>query len=379
MTTRSEVLNKIVQDQNNVTAAHQALVDGVVDQFERDDHKLIAKTLMNNQLEYLATNSKLDNTRQDLLLDVCAKLVKEVLAIGDIVGVQPQKKQMYLVYSLVIKQKEGVDPMDNSNNPLVLEVISTEVEANPIKLSATFSGEFIGNLDGVGLDVSESVSIVAAEEVGYEICAEIVNDLLELAKDNTTNLNHSDGLSLADHAENVIHGIKSQANDIARKTRRGVGNVIVCSPSAANNLQMYIELVKERTSLEFKHIVDPESDEGHKPALNYIGNVVYTNTNNTTEKVLYKVFVIDCMPDIDNQDMYLIGYKGVSATDNGYVYCPYQLVISDGLTNDELTFGEVLKLSTNYAKHSRPVEDNKPSFSDSCNYYRILNVQHPKI
>ncbi|MCK9369721.1 hypothetical protein M0R04_07415 [Candidatus Dojkabacteria bacterium] len=372
MTTKQEVLDMLVQKQNHITPKHKDLIENVANQFELESHKTIARFLMKNQIEYLSNQRHLEDNCRDLLLDISSGLVREFVAFGDIVGIQPLASPTSLTHILLVKQKGDVDPMDAPLSTLTIEILSTAVEAKLRKLKTTVPSEFFHDLE-----LRNELIAVISEAVGNELIMEVIFDLLDLAKNNTTTLNHSEGLSTSDHAENVVSKLNEQANKIARLTRRGKGNFIVCSPAAANELQMFINLSKEKTLLEFKPIVVPSDSQNKKSVLNHVGNVVCTNT--PTEKVVYKVLTTDCVIDINNQDTYLIGYKGVSEVDTGYVYCPYQPITSDGLTNDETTFGEVMNLSTNCAKQSRSVKLNKPSFSDSCNYYRILNVQHPQL
>ena len=94
------------------------------------------------------------------------------------------------------------------------------------------------------------------------------------------------------------------ANAIAQETRRGKGNMIICSSDVASALQM-------------AGVLD------YTPALN--NNLNVDDAGNTFAGVLngrYKVY-IDPYSQTLLKQFYVVGYKGTSPYDAGIFYCPY--------------------------------------------------------
>jgi hypothetical protein len=96
--------------------------------------------------------------------------------------------------------------------------------------------------------------------------------------------------------------IEREANQIAKDTRRGKGNVILCSSDVASALSMAGLL----------------SDT---PALN-TNNLDVDDTGNTFVGVLNKRFKVFIDPYATG-DYAIVGYKGANAMDAGLFYCPY--------------------------------------------------------
>ena len=126
--------------------------------------------------------------------------------------------------------------------------------------------------------------------------------------------------------------IEKEANQIAKDTRRGKGNIIICSSDVASALQM-------------AGVLD------YAPALNS-NNLNPDDTGNTFVGVLngrYKVYI-----DPYSVANYLVvGYKGANAFDAGIFYCPYvplQMVRAVG----ENTFQSKIGFKTRYGMVANP-------------------------
>ena len=102
-----------------------------------------------------------------------------------------------------------------------------------------------------------------------------------------------------------MYQLERDANAIAQKTRRGKGNMIICSADVASALQM-------------AGVLD------YAPALS--SNLNVDDTGNTFAGVLngkFKVYVDPYAANVSASQYYVVGYKGTSPYDSGLFYCPY--------------------------------------------------------
>jgi len=126
--------------------------------------------------------------------------------------------------------------------------------------------------------------------------------------------------------------IEREANQIAKDTRRGKGNIIICSSDVASALQM-------------AGVLD------YTPALNS-NNLNVDDTGNTFAGVLNGRFRVYIDPYAGANYM-VVGYKGSSAFDAGMFYCPYvplQMVRAVG----ENTFQPKIGFKTRYGMVANP-------------------------
>ena len=142
--------------------------------------------------------------------------------------------------------------------------------------------------------------------------------------------------------------IEQEANAIAKSTRRGKGNIVICSSDVASALQM-------------AGILD------YAPALSNGLNV--DDAGNTFAGVLngrYKVYI-----DPYAADQYLVvGYKGTNAFDAGIFYCPYvplQMVRAVG----ENSFQSKIGFKTRYGIASNPMT-GQSRLNDNTYYRRVV-------
>ena len=158
--------------------------------------------------------------------------------------------------------------------------------------------------------------------------------------------------------------IEREANQIAKDTRRGKGNVIICSSDVASALQM-------------AGVLD------YAPALNS-NNLQVDDTGNTFVGVLngrYRVYI----DPYTTGNYMVVGYKGANAFDAGVFYCPYvplQMVRAVG----QDTFQPKIGFKTRYGMVANPFarsiqgtpgSANDGSITEDSNaYYRRVLVQN---
>lgn len=192
------------------------------------------------------------------------------------------------------------------------------VTAKTRALKAEYSVELAQDLKQLhGLDAETELANILSSEILAEINREIIRTIYIIAKKGASNTttpgvfdltNDSNGRWAVEKFKGMMYQIERDANAIARETRRGKGNVIICSADVASALAM-------------AGILDST------PALQ-ANRLEVDDTGNTFVGVLngrYKVFIDPYATSLTNDDnFYVVGYKGqASAFDAGLFYCPY--------------------------------------------------------
>lgn len=248
---------------------------------------------------------------------------------------------------------------------MTLEVISQAVEARSRKLQAGWTLEAMQDLHSQhGLDLEDEMTKALSAEIVQEIDNEVINDLIALAGtvqtfDYAAMPADLKPTFIGDKFANVGIAINYICNEIARKTRRGPGNFIVCSP-------MFVSILQSAAKSQFAPAV-----QGSFKGPN---NTMLVGTLNGTIKV-YSYLWNQAQPGAGLNDRVLIGYKGGNGeTDVGYFYCPYIPLMSSGTVVNPVTFQPVISLMTRYGKAT--FVNNQTSLGNSADYYGKLNIQN---
>jgi hypothetical protein len=151
--------------------------------------------------------------------------------------------------------------------------------------------------------------------------------------------------------------IEREANQIAKDTRRGKGNVIICSSDVASALQM-------------AGILD------YTPALNS-NNLQVDDTGNTFAGVLNGRFRVYIDPYTTGNYM-VVGYKGANAFDAGIFYCPYvplQMVRAVG----QDTFQPKIGFKTRYGMAPNPFAKGATAADSTATLEEDTNVYYRRV
>jgi hypothetical protein len=245
------------------------------------------------------------------------------------------------------------------------------VEARSRALKAEYTTELAQDLKAVhGLEAEAELANILSVEILNEINREIIRAVYASAKagaqqtDLGTAGNYdlvadSDGRWSAERYRGLMYQIEREANVIAKETRRGKGNFILCSADVASALAMggFLNL---------------------SPALNVQMNV--DDTGNVFAGVLngrFKVFIDPFVPA--GVDFVCVGYKGTSPYDAGMFYCPYvplQMMRAVG----ENTFQPKIGFKTRYGMVANPFAGGRTAnvgLGDGLNtYYRLFRVSN---
>ena len=162
----------------------------------------------------------------------------------------------------------------------------------------------------------------------------------------------------------LLFQIEREANQIAKSTRRGKGNVMLCGSDVASALQM-------------AGVLD------YAPALAHNLNV--DDTGNTFAGVLaghIKVYIDPYFASSAGNQYFTVGYKGASAFDAGLFYCPYvplQMVRAVG----QDTFQPKIGFKTRYGMVQNPFATTNATgafggvgTNNENKYYRFVIVSN---
>ncbi len=260
------------------------------------------------------------------------------------------------------------------------------VEARSRALKAEYTTELAQDLKAVhGLDAETELANILSTEILSEINRELVrtiyynaelgaqqNDLAGRTQPTAGTVqpagglydlnSDSDGRWSAERFRGLMFQIEREANTIAKETRRGKGNFIICSSDVASALAMG----------GFLNI---------SPALN--NQLDVDDTGNTFAGVLngkMRVY-IDPYSSTTGSDFCCVGYKGTSPYDAGMFYCPYvplQMVRAVG----QDTFQPKIGFKTRYGMVNNPFARNDGSgsvFNASAGgnyYYRLFAIKN---
>jgi len=254
---------------------------------------------------------------------------------------------------------------------MAFSIEKSTVTAKTRQLKAEYTMELAQDLKAIhGLDAETELANILSAEILAEINREVVRTIYEKAKKgagvNTTTAGtfdldtDSNGRWSVEKFKGLMFQVERDANVIAQETRRGKGNIIICSSDVASALQM-------------AGVLD------YTPALNNSLNV--DDTGNTFAGTLngrYKVYIDPYASNNTAAQYYVVGYKGTSPYDAGMFYCPYvplQMVRAVG----EDTFQPKIGFKTRYGLIRNPFAESSAQTTDTGTdqaniYYRMVKV-----
>jgi len=268
-------------------------------------------------------------------------------------------------------QAETLGETGNTAFPeMAFSIEKVSVTAGSRALKAEYSMELAQDLKAIhGLDAETELANILSSEILAEINREIVRTInvtaTQGAQSDTTTAGtfdldtDSNGRWSVEKFKGLMFQIEREANQIAKDTRRGKGNMMICSSDVASALNM-------------AGVLD------YTPALNS-NNLEVDDTGNTFAGVLNGRIRVYIDPYTTGNYM-TIGYKGSSAFDAGLFYCPYvplQMVRAVG----EDTFQPKIGFKTRYGVVANPFAQGATAglgalVKDSNVYYRRVLVSN---
>jgi Major capsid protein Gp23 len=225
---------------------------------------------------------------------------------------------------------------------MAFSIDKVTVTAKSRALKAEYSIELAQDLKAIhGLDAETELSTILSTEILAEINREVVRTVVLTSAAGATDTTNpgvfdldvdSNGRWSVEKFKGLMFQIEREANAIAKATRRGKGNLIICSSDVASALQM-------------AGVLD------YAPALNS-NNLQVDDTGNTFAGVLNGRMRVYIDPYAGG-NYCVVGYKGSSAFDAGVFYCPYvplQMVRAVG----QDTFQPKIGFKTRYGMVANP-------------------------
>ena len=249
------------------------------------------------------------------------------------------------------------------------------VTAKTRQLKAEYSMELAQDLKAVhGLDAETELSNILSAEILAEINREVVRTIYATAvtgaQIGTTTAGtfdldtDSNGRWMVEKVKGLAFQIEREANAIAKATRRGKGNIMICSSDVASALAM-------------AGILDYNS------ALQSQVNLTVDDTGNTFAGTLFgriKVYIDPYFVASGTSEFAVVGYKGTNAYDAGLFYCPY-VPLQMVRAVDTTTFQPKIGFKTRYGMVANPFAQGTTQGSGARtvltnNYYRAFKVKN---
>ena len=241
---------------------------------------------------------------------------------------------------------QAAELLGSDGNPafkeMGFEIEKMTVEAKSRALKAKYSVELAQDMKAVhGLDAEQELANILSTEILAEINRELIRTVYATAKPGAQKGMAQAGIFDLDVDANgrwsverfkgLMFQIERDANQIAKETRRGKGNFIICSSDVAS-------------ALAAAGVLD------FAPAIS--ANLQVDDTGNTFAGILngrFKVFI----DPYATEDFYVVGYKGTSSYDAGLYYAPY-VPLQLYKTVDSESFQPKLGFKTRYGLCAAP-------------------------
>ena len=240
------------------------------------------------------------------------------------------------------------DAAGNQFAEMAFSIEKVTVTAKSRALKAEYSLELAQDLKAVhGLDAESELANILSTEVLAEINREVVRSVYKVARPGAQNNTATAGIFDLDVDSNgrwsvekfkgLLFQIERDMNAIGHETRRGKGNILICSADVASALSM-------------AGVLD------YTPALAQNSNLLPDDNSSTLAGTLngrIKVYVDPYSANVSDRHFYVAGYKGSSPYDAGLFYCPYvplQMVRAVG----QDTFQPKIGFKTRYGMIANP-------------------------
>ena len=281
---------------------------------------------------------------------------------------------------MVTGDAENLDGTANDAfNQMAFSIEKVTVTAKSRALKAEYSLELAQDLKAIhGLNAEAELANILSTEILAEINREVIRTIYKVAEQGAVQNTATPGIFDLDIDSNgrwsvekfkgLLFQIERDANAIAQRTRRGKGNIIMCSADVASALTM-------------AGVLD------YTPALN--ANLNVDDTGNTFAGTLMGKFRVYIDPYAANltsangtpgNQYYVVGYKGSSPYDAGLFYCPYvplQMVRAVG----ENSFQPKIGFKTRYGLVANPFAEGTNQGlgrlqTNQNRYYRRVAVKN---
>jgi len=276
-------------------------------------------------------------------------------------------------HSMITTLAEALGDGVSGNNfaEMAFSIEKVTVTAGSRALKAEYTIEIAQDLKAVhGLDAESELANILSAEILTEINREVVRNLYYIAKTGCAagqtsavgvfDLDlDSNGRWSVEKFKGLLFQLEREANVIAKQTRRGRGNIVICSSDVASALTM-------------AGVLD------YAPAMST--NLTVDDTGNTFCGVLngrIRVYIDPYFISAGTSELAMTGYRGVSPYDAGFFYCPY-IPLQMVRAVDPQSFQPKIGFKTRYGKVENPFYSNaNGSLTANTNpYYRLFQVKN---
>ena len=266
------------------------------------------------------------------------------------------------------------DGVNNNFNQMAFSIEKVTVTAKSRALKAEYSLELAQDLKAIhGLNAEAELANILSTEILAEINREVIRTIYNVAEigatvntatSGTFDLDvDSNGRWSVEKFKGLLFQIERDANAIGQETRRGKGNILICSADVASALGM-------------AGVLD------YAPGLQ--GNSALTGVDDTSSTLVgtlngrIKVYVDPYSSNVADKHFYVAGYKGTSPYDAGLFYCPYVPLQQVRAINPN-TFQPKIGFKTRYGMVSNPFSGGLTQGSGALTanankYYRRVQV-----
>ncbi len=270
---------------------------------------------------------------------------------------------------------EALGDGSNTFQEMAFSIEKVTVTARSRALKAEYSMELAQDLKAVhGLDAETELANILSSEILAEINREVIRTIYSTAKvgaqvgtttAGTFDLDtDSNGRWMVEKVKGLAFQIEREANTIAKQTRRGKGNIMICSSDVASALAM-------------AGILDYNS------ALASNVSLTVDDTGNTFAGTLFgriKVYIDPYFPTSSTAEFAVVGYKGSNAYDAGLFYCPY-VPLQMVRAVDTGTFQPKIGFKTRYGLVANPFAQGTTVGNGAINvnsnvYYRAFKISN---
>jgi len=269
-------------------------------------------------------------------------------------------------------QGEGLGTSGNTAIPeMSFSIDKVTATAVTRALKAEYTVEIAQDLKAIhNIDAETELANILSAEILAEINREVVRKIgftavaggAQCAVPGVFDMDvDANGRWSVEKFKGLFYQIEREANAIAKSTRRGKGNILITSADVASAL-VAADLLDSGPSKAGSDLsVD---DTGSTYAGTLMGR--------------YKVYIDPYAPIAPTTDYFVVGYKGASAYDAGFFYCPYVPLQMYRAVHPG-SFVPVIGFKTRYAMVANPfckltgVSDGSIGFQENV-YYRKVSV-----
>lgn len=237
----------------------------------------------------------------------------------------------------------------NFFNDMGFTIEKSVVTAKTRGLKAEYTMELAQDLKAIhGLDAESELANILSTEILAEVNREVIRTINQTAELGARNDNNhgananrgvaqkgtfsltadADGRWSGEKFKSLVTQLELEANTIARRTRRGKGNFVICSSNVASALAA-------TGQLDYKHDQLTVDDTGN----------TFAGTLNGGMKVYIDPYALT--------DYVTLGYRGSNPYDAGLFYCPY-VPLTMVRAIDENTFQPKIGFKTRYGMVANP-------------------------